>query len=145
MSEGVWADYPVEVTWEGGQRFRGGRPGGPPLVVDGDREVAPGPVDSLLIALAACSGIDVVEILNKRRTPPTRFEVSAKFARAAEAPRRLTAVQLLFRVATDSPSHHVARAVELSVQKYCSVVHSLREDIDLSWEVEVEAAEPSSG
>lgn len=145
MSEGVWADYPMEVRWEGGQRFRGGRPGGPTLVVDGEREAAPGPVDSLLIALAACSGIDVVEILNKRRTPPTSFGVSVKFARAAAAPRRLTAVQLLFRVATESPSHHVARAVELSVQKYCSVVHSLQEDIDLSWEVEVEAAEPSIG
>jgi putative redox protein len=143
--EGVWVDYPVEITWEGEQRFRGGRPGGATLVVDGNREVAPGPVDSLLISLAACSGIDVVEILTKRRTPPTDLEVRAKFARAPEPPRRLTAIHLLFRVATDSAQHHVARAVELSVQKYCSVVHSLREDIELSWEVEVVAAEPAAG
>src|SRR5690606_11362171 len=141
MSEGVWVDYPMEVVWEGGQRFRGGRPDGPTLLVDGDREDAQEPVDSILIALADCSGIDVVEILSTRRTPPSRFEVRVNFSRAAEASRRLTAVQLLFRVTTDSPSHHVARAVQLSVQKYCSVVASLKEDIDLSWEVEVDTAE----
>lgn len=145
MSEGVWVDYSIEVEWDGDQRFRGGRADGPTILLDGDREVAPGPVDSLVVALVACSGIDVVEILKKRRTPPTRFEVHARFARAPEAPRRLTAIQLLFRVATDSPSSQVARAVELSVQKYCSVVNSLKEDIDLSWEVEVEAAQPASG
>ena len=145
MSEGVWVDYPVEVEWEGGQRFRGGRPGGPTILLDGDREEGPGPVDSVVIALVACSGIDVVEILNKRRTPPSRMDVRIRFARAAQPPRRLTAIQLLFRVATDSPSSQVARAVELSVQKYCSVVHSLKEDIDISWEEEVEAPQPASG
>jgi putative redox protein len=145
MPEGVWADYPMEVVWEGDQRYRGGRPGGATLVVDGGRQAGPSPVETMLVSLAACSSIDVVEVLNKRRTPPTRVEVQVKFARAAEAPRRLTAIHLLYRVATDSAAHHVARAVELSVQKYCSVVHSLKEDIDLEWEVEVEAAaEPAT-
>jgi putative redox protein len=141
MSDGVWVEYPMEVVWEGGQRFRGGRPGGPTILIDGDREVAPGPVDGLIIALASCSAIDVVEILEKRRTPAARLDVQVRFARAAQAPRRVTAVRLLFRVVTASASHHVARAVELSVQKYCSVVHSLKTDVDLEWEVEVEAAE----
>jgi putative redox protein len=145
MPEGIWAEYPMEVVWEGEQRYRGGRPGGATLVVDGGREAGPSPVETMLISLAACSSIDVVEILNKRRTPAARLEVKVKFARAPEAPRRLTAIHLLFRVATDSPSHHVARAIELSVQKYCSVVHSLKEDIELEWEVEVEpASEPAT-
>ena len=145
MPEGVWADYPMEVVWEGDERYRGGRPGGATLVVDGGRQAGPSPVETMLVSLAACSSIDVVEVLKKRRTPPTRVEVQVKFARAPEAPRRLTAIHLLYRVATDSAAHHVARAVELSVQKYCSVVHSLKEDIDLEWEVEVEAAaEPAT-
>ena len=140
MPEGVWADYPMEVVWEGEERYRGGRPGGASLVVDGGRKAGPSPVETMLVSLAACSSIDVVEVLNKRRTPPSRVEVSVRFARAPQAPRRLTAIHLLYRVSTDSAAHHVARAVELSVQKYCSVVHSLREDIDLEWEVEVEPA-----
>ena len=145
MPEGVWADYAMEVVWEGDQRYRGGRPGGATLVVDGGREAGPSPVETMLVSLAACSSIDVVEVLNKRRTPPTRVEVQVKFARAPAAPRRLTAIHLLYRVATDSAAHHVARAVELSVQKYCSVVHSLKQDIDLEGEVEVEAAaEPAT-
>jgi len=145
MDDGVWVDYPMEVAWEGGQRFRGGRPGGPTIVLDGDREAGPGPVDGVIIALASCSAIDVVEILAKRRTPATRLDVRVRFARAAQAPRRLTAIHLVFHVVTDSAAHHVARAVELSVQKYCSVVHSLKEDIDLQWEVEVEPAEAAAG
>ena len=142
MPAGVWAEYPMEVVWEGEQRYRGGRPEGATLVVDGAREAGPSPVETILVSLAACSSIDVVEVLNKRRTPPTRVEVKVRFARAAEPPRRLTAIHLHFHVVTDSASHHVARAVELSVQKYCSVVHSLADDIDLDWEVEVDPTEP---
>ena len=140
--EGVPVDYPIDVRWEGGERFSGGRPGGPTLLVDGNREVAPGPVDSLLVALASCSAIDVVEILRKRRTPATDLQVRAEFSRAPVPPRRLTAIQLTFRVATDSGLPHVERAVGLSVEKYCSVVHSLQSDIDLRWEVEVVPAGP---
>lgn len=141
MNDGVWVDYPMEVVWEGGQRFRGGRPDSPTIVLDGEREVGPGPVDGVIIALASCSAIDVVDILSKRRTPARHLDVWVKFARAAQAPRRLTAVHLLFHVVTDSAAHHVARAVELSIQKYCSVAHSLQPDIDLQWEVEVETGE----
>ena len=142
--EGVPVGYPIDIRWEGGERFSGGRPDGPSLLVDGERAAAPGPVDSLLVALASCSAIDVLEILRKRRTPATDLQVRATFSRAATPPRRLTAVQLHFRVATDSEAHHVERAVELSVEKYCSVVHSLKADIDLGWDVEVVAAGPPS-
>lgn len=139
---GVPVEYPIDVRWEGEERFRGGRPDGPTLLVDGNREAAPGPVDSLLVALASCSAIDVVEILHKRRTPVTDLGVRAVFSRAPVPPRRLTAILLTFRVATDSEVRHVERAVELSVDKYCSVVHSLQSDIDLRWEVEVVPAGP---
>src|SRR5690606_15818651 len=98
--DGVPVDYPIDIRWEGGERFSGGRPDGPRLLLDGDRVDAPGPVDSLLVALASCSAIDVLEILRKRRTPASDLQVRATFSRAAAPPRRLTAVQLQFRVAT---------------------------------------------
>jgi putative redox protein len=60
------AAYPIDVEWTGGRRFSGGREGGPAIVVDADRTVAPGPVDALLIALASCSSVDVVDILVQR-------------------------------------------------------------------------------
>lgn len=141
MPEGVPSEYPIEVVWEGGKRYRGGRPGGPYLTVDGDRGVAPSPVEAMLVALGSCSAIDVVEILAKRRTPPTRLSVHVEFSRAPAPPRRLTGVHLVFSVATASERQHVERAVELSFEKYCSVATSLAPDTRLSWAVELEAVE----
>jgi putative redox protein len=136
--EGVASAYPIEVSWEGRNRYRGGRAGGPTLLLDGDREAAPSPVDAVLVALASCSAIDVVEILTKRRTPPAALHVRVEFSRAPSPPRRLTDVRLHFRVATTSERHHVVRAIELSLEKYCSVSSSLAPDTRISWDLETE-------
>lgn len=138
MPQGVPSPYPIEVVWEGGMRYRGGPEGGPTLVLDGSRDSAPSPVDALVAAMASCSAIDVVEVLNKRRTPPTSLRVRVEFSRAPEPPRRLTEARLVFTVAAASERHHVERAVELSFEKYCSVSASLAPDTRISWEVELE-------
>jgi putative redox protein len=140
MPEGVQVEYPIDVVWEGGRRYRGGPAGGPTLVVDGHREVSPSPVDALVIALASCSAIDVVDYLEKRRTPASSLSVSVRFSRAPNPPRRLTEAHLAFRVATDSPREHVERAVQLSFDKYCSVAGSLAPDTTLAFSVELEPA-----
>jgi putative redox protein len=128
--------YPIDVVWTGGRRFTGGREGGPELVIDADRTVAPGPVDTLLIALASCSSVDVVDILEKRRTPATSLHVHVVFERADSVPRRLTRVHLSFTIATASERSHVENAVRLAVEKYCSVATSLSKDIELTWELQ---------
>lgn len=139
MPEGVPQDRTIEVVWEGGMRYRGGPAGGETHLVDGKREAAPSPVDSILVALASCSAIDVVEILEKRRTPPTSLSVSVAFSRAPVPPRRVTAAHLTFRVATASERAHVERAIELSFQTYCSVAHTIAPDTDVTWELVLEA------
>ena len=144
MPEGVQVEYPIEVQWEGGRRYSGGPAGGPTLTVDGNREASPSPVDALVVALASCSAIDVVDILEKRRTPPSSLAVSVRFSRAPVPPRRLTDAHLTFRVATDSPREHVERAVQLSFDKYCSVANSLAPDTNLSFEIELEPATASA-
>jgi putative redox protein len=135
--EGTPADYAIEVVWDGERRYRGGKPGVPPLLLDGNREVAPSPVDALLVAFAACSAIDVVDILGKRRTPPTSLDVRVEFSRADSPPRRLTEARLVYRVATASERIHVERAIELSFSKYCSVSASLAPDTRLGWDLEL--------
>jgi len=127
----------VSVEWEGGMRYRGGRPDGPILLLDGEREAAPSPVEALVSCVAACSAIDVVEILNKRRTPPTSVRVEVEYERAPSPPRRLTAVHLVFHVATASAREHVERAVALSFQTYCSVSASLDPSTPLTWSLEL--------
>jgi len=137
MPEGVPVEYPVEVVWEGGMRYRGGRAGGPQVVLDGDGEAGPTPPDTLVTALAACSAIDVVDYLEKRRTPAASLAVSVRFSRAPRPPRRVTAAHLTFRVTTDSTREHVERAVQLSFDTYCSVAASLAPDTALTFTVEL--------
>lgn len=141
MTEGVPSKHAIEVVWDGKMRYLGRRPGGAALLLDGDGKAAPSPVDALLIALASCSAIDVVDILRKRRTPPSHLSVNVEFSRAPMPPRRLTAIHLHFRIRTAAERQHVERAVKLSFERYCSVAGSLAPDIHLSWEIEIEPAE----
>ena len=142
MAEGVAVQYPIEMVWEGGMRYRGGRPGGPPVVLDGESEAGLTPPDALIAALATCSAIDVVDYLEKRRTPAASLSVSVRFSRAPKPPKRITQAHLTFRVATDSPREHVERAVQLSFDRYCSVAASLAPDTELGFTVDlVPAAE----
>jgi putative redox protein len=136
--DGIWSEYPMEIVWEGGKRYRGGQPGGATLLVDGERKAGPSPVEALIIALGSCSAIDIVEILEKRRTPVERLAVRVEFARAPTPPRRVTAARVRFLVATASDLSHVQRAANLSFEKYCSVSTSLAPDTELTWEVQVE-------
>lgn len=141
MPEAVAAEHPIEVVWKGDRLYAGGSSGGPVLELDGDRQTAASPVEAVLVALGSCAAIDVVDILKKRRTPPSSLRVRLNFARAADPPRRLTAVRVTFHIATDSERPHVERAIRLSFDKYCSVASSLAADLVLTWELELSPAE----
>ena len=124
----------VVVSWSGEHRFEAGRPGGPAVPIDGDGKLAPSPVDILLSALAACSAVDVVDILQKRRTPPERLEVSVLGHRVETVPRRLRHVELEFRIdGAGVERAHAERAIDLAITKYCSVRDSLAVDIRIDW------------
>jgi putative redox protein len=120
----------VHATWAGEHRFDTGRPGGPTARFDGSARTGQNPVDALVSALATCVGIDVVDILGKRRTPPERLVVEAHAERRAEHPRRVERVRLEFRV--DGAGIEVAateRAIALAIEKYCSVAATLATDV----------------
>lgn len=129
----------VRLTWSGtGMRFAGAGtdPVSPPIVVDGDGESGPGPMQTLLIAAAGCTGSDVVLILNKMRVTLRRFALDVTGTRRDEEPRRYLAIH--FRFALDGAGLDRAkaeRAVQLSLEKYCSVVASLAPDIAITHEI----------
>lgn len=141
MPGGVPSTYPIEVVWAEGETFRGGRPGLPTMTVDGNGVAGPSPVDALLVALAACSAIDVLEILAKRRTPATAARVSVEFSRAPTPPRRILEATLHFDLSVDSELHHVERAIELSIRKYCSVSGTFAPDTRIGWTARVRPAD----
>jgi putative redox protein len=122
----------VEVTWVGEHRFDTGRPGGPSSRFDGEGITGQSPVDALLSALAACSAVDVVDIMAKRRTPVERLRVEARGERREELPRRFTKVELRYIVdGAGIDAVHVERAIALSHEKYCSVAATLAPDLEV--------------
>jgi putative redox protein len=116
----------VRVAWAGDERFDSGRPGGPVARFDGSGETGQSPVDALLSALGACTSIDVVAILAKRRTPPDSLEIDVTGERASGVPARVTRIELVFQLRGEAIERvHAERAVELAVTKYCSVRDTL--------------------
>jgi putative redox protein len=128
----------VIATWVGDHRFDAGRPGGPTARIDSDTRTGQSPVDALLSALGTCTAVDVVDILKKRRTPVSALQVEVVARRVTTTPRRLSSVLLRYHITGDGIERDQAlRAIELAVTKYCSVRDSLREDIDVKWELEL--------
>lgn len=126
----------VELTWDGDLRFRG-HAGQAPVVVDSDGLAGPSPVQSLALALAGCMSVDVVHILEKGRQPLRGLRAHLRAERAAEDPHRLVRVDLSFEVSGEIAPDKVERAIALSREKYCSVWHSLRPDIEFKTAFEV--------
>jgi putative redox protein len=99
------------------------------LTIDGNTKEGASPVQALAMALAGCMAVDVVDIVVKGRHPLTGLTATLVAQRAEEPPRRFTHVTLRFLVTGAVPTGAVERAVQLSHEKYCSVWHSLRQDI----------------
>lgn len=132
------AKPPIELslTWEADLRFRA-MPERVPLALDGRSQAGPSPIEALALALASCMAVDVADILQKGRYRLTAMDVRFTGQRAPEPPSRFTAVALHFRLDTDAPAHAIDRAIELSHEKYCSVWHSMRQDIPFEATYEV--------
>jgi putative redox protein len=129
----------VRVTWAGEGRFDAGRPDGPTVRLDSGAKTGPSPVDGLVASIAACTAVDVVDILAKRRTPVESLAIDAEGARFAGVPGRLTAVELVYRLRGAGIERvHAERAIELAVDKYCSVRSSLDPAIPVTWRLELE-------
>ena len=113
-----------------------------PLDINSERSNASGPLELLLVALGGCTGADVITILKKKREQVTDYRVEVRGERREEHPRsfRKMEVRHIIRgrgISADS----VAKAIELSVNKYCSVAATLRPTVEIvsSFEIHDEA------
>ncbi|HEY7472521.1 MAG TPA: OsmC family protein [Gemmatimonadota bacterium] len=122
----------VTIKWEGDMRFLARTEDGHELAFDGTRETGASPTEALLASLAACMGIDVVDILRKGRQDVDRCVIEATGERRKEPPRRFTSIRLEFRLLGRHLSRErVERAIDLSRTTYCSVWHTLAPDLEL--------------
>jgi putative redox protein len=138
----------VEVDWTAPKRFRGVAEGGTAITMDalpehGGTGAGPSPMETLLMALAGCTGIDVVGILTKMRAPLDRLAITVEGERAPQHPRVFTRLHIRYHAAGEGlTAEQVERAVSLSLEKYCSVSAMLGKAAKIAHEVVVGAGEP---
>jgi len=121
----------AELLWTEGVTF-GATSGSNAIVVDGDGAAGSSPMQLLAEALAGCMATDVVMIVTKGRHPLKGLRVVLTAERAPDPPRRILRIALSFHLIGEVPAAAVERAIALSTETYCSVWHSLREDIELT-------------
>ena len=121
-----------------GLRFEAVFSTGTVVMDSGAAPAGPNPVQTLLASLAACEAMDVIAVLRKQRQSISAYEVLMSGERAAVHPRRYTAIELVHRVTGQGVRRSaVEEALRLSVEKYCSVYHSIRPDIVITNRIEI--------
>jgi putative redox protein len=128
----------AELVWAERLRFTA-TSGEQSVLVDGDGEAGPSPMQILAFAVAGCMAADVVAILQKGRHPLAGMRVMTMATRAPEHPRRFTHLAFEFRLRGEVPLEAVERAVTLSREKYCSALLSLRQDIGVETRISFES------
>jgi putative redox protein len=126
------------MRWRERLLFEGGAPGRPVILVDGDGAAATSPVELLLLAAATCTASDVVIILEKQRVALGSLDVTVEGTRRETEPRRYTAIHFRFAIGGAGADEAKARrAIDLSLEKYCSVVASLAPDTRITYDVTI--------
>jgi putative redox protein len=133
----------VQVKWVDAQRFLGVDSTKHSVVLSGaDGENATGckPSDLLMIALAGCTGVDVVEILKKQRQAFSSLEMNVTGEQDDKPPWTFRKIHIEFVLkGKDLNPTAVQRAVELAAEKYCSVGATLGEMVELTRTIRIEA------
>lgn len=134
----------ASVKWLDSMTFVGRSGSGHQVVFDASKEqsTAPSPMEMLLMSAGACSSVDVVSILQKARQQVLHCEVKLTAERADSIPRVFTKMHLHFEVTgVNLSDKQVARAVELSADKYCSVSLMLAKSLAVTHSFSIKAAE----
>jgi len=127
------------VKWIEGEEFAATTPSGHTVPYDADRKhnSAPGPMEMLLTALGACSCVDVVLILTKKRQQVDSLYVEVSGERASEPPAVWTKIEMVYRLSGKLDEKAVHDAIELSQTKYCSVAAMLGKTAKITYRFEI--------
>ena len=121
------------TNWKGGKAFDSWKDASK---IEIDAGGGFNPKALLLSGLAACSAIDVVEILEKMRVPFANLDVDAETEQTDEHPRVFKTIHLTYRVRTEEEHRDkVKKAVDLSLEKYCGVAAMLKKNSNILYEI----------
>jgi len=135
----------VAIKWVESQLMVGTDSFGHPLVIGSWPEKEPEwaglkPSDLLLLSAASCSSYDVIMIMNKQKEPMVGLEIEVSGEQLSEPPYKFTKIHMHYRVTGDVKEKNVVRAIELSEEKYCSVVATLRPGVEITHSYEILSA-----
>ena len=99
---------------------------------------ASGPMEMVLMALAGCTAMDVVSILQKKRSGLSRLEVNVDAERTDDYPKVFTKIQIHYMVHGKVSKADAEHAVSLSQEKYCSVAGMLKKVTDLTYDIQLD-------
>jgi putative redox protein len=129
----------ANVVWKQGQIFEGQSANGQSITFDADsaHTNGPSPMEAVLMALCACTSVDVVSILEKKREPITGLTVSANAEQAPAPPRTFTKIMLTYKIAGAVSQKAAEDAISLSKNKYCSVSKMLEMAVEIDYTVQL--------
>jgi putative redox protein len=127
------------VKWIGGKQFVGIDSTHHSVVLSTpDEGIGIKPSELLLIAVASCSAVDVVEILQKKRMPLTQLEISASGEQDQDPPWTFRKIHIHYRIGGKNLTEKaVSQAIQLSEEKYCSVAATIRATAQITTEFEI--------
>jgi len=106
--------------------------------IDGNRKEGPNPKALLLSAIAACSGIDVVDILEKMRISFSDLTIDVETEQTDEHPRVFKDIWVTYKIKTGEENEgKLRKAIELSLEKYCGVSAMLRKNSPIHYKLEL--------
>ncbi len=127
----------TNTVWKGEHRFESTHEGNS-IKVDGDKVNGHGPKALLLSGLAGCSGIDVVDILEKMRVPFSDLEIIAEAGVVEDHPKVFTDILITYKIRVDKTQEDkVRKAIDLSLEKYCGVAAMLRKNSPIEYKLEL--------
>jgi len=132
----------VEAQWQSGMHFKCSSPSNHIIDVDSGPKDSdthgPAPMELLLHAIASCSGMDIVFILQKKRKKLEAFSVIVEGERAETHPKIFTKVKIHYKFQGDElTDKEVEQAISLSMDKYCSAVAMITPKAEVTWDYEL--------
>ena len=133
----------TRVKWLDHMSFVGETGSGHSVVMDGSpdlggRNLGVRPMEMVLLGLGGCTAFDVVFILKKARQPVEDCEIQVSAERSEDVPKVFTKIHLHYVIkGKDLSEKHVARAVKMSAEKYCSVSRMLEETVEMTHDYEI--------
>ncbi len=120
------------ITWEKELIFHGRTQRGEEIDYDASFQWGCSPTETLLLSIGGCLAIDVVSFLQKMRCEISTFRMDLSGERKPDPPQYYKSVELVMHISGENITEKkVERAIALSQEKYCSVYHSLRHDIEV--------------